>query len=117
MACSGIKCLCSHIVISQSVTYSDNVLAIDLPAGTYENGETYCLVIAQDIPIDTTIAADVVITIGGDTTTTYPLVNNNCTNIQACQIQTRVKYPLSQLGSSHLTLLKKKLASFSSTSC
>lgn len=93
MACSGIQCLCSHIVISQSVTYSNNVLTIDLPAGAYENGGTYCLVIAQDIPTDTTIAADVAITIGGDTTTTYPLVNNNCTNIQAYQIQTRVKYP------------------------
>ena len=93
MACCNISCLCSHIVLSQSVTFADGSLLIDLPAGAYENGGRYCLVIAQDIPEDTTIAADVAITIGGDTTTTYPLVNSNCTNIQACQISTRTKYP------------------------
>lgn len=93
MACCGITCLCNHIVLSQSVTFEDDTLLINLPAGAYENGEKYCLVIAQPIPTETTIAADVAITIGTDTTTTYPLVNNNCTNVQACQISTRTKYP------------------------
>ena len=81
MACSNIGCLCNHLVFSQSVTFTDGALLIDLPAGAYENGEKYCIVITQDIPVETTIAADVAITIGGDTTTTYPLVNSNCTNV------------------------------------
>lgn len=93
MACCKISCLCSHIVLSQEITFADGALTINLPAGAYENGGRYCLVIAQDIPVETTIAADVVITIGDDDTTTYPLVNNNCTNVQACQISTRTKYP------------------------
>lgn len=92
MACSNIGCLCNHLVFSQSVTFTDGALLIDLPAGAYENGEKYCIVITQDIPVETTIAADVAITIGGDTTTTYPLVNSNCTNVQACSITPRTRY-------------------------
>ena len=92
MACKNVGCLCRHLVISQSVTFSDGQLLIDLPAGAYENGEKYCIVVAQSIPTDTTIAADVVITIGGVTTTTYPLVNSNCTNVQACSITPKTRY-------------------------
>lgn len=92
MSCSNVGCLCKRLVFSQSVTFADGALLIDLPAGLYKNGEKYCIVIAQDIPVETTIAADVAITIGGDTTTTYPLVNNNCTNVQACSISTRTRY-------------------------
>lgn len=91
MACKCIGRLCNHFVISQSVTFSDGTLLIDLPSGNYENGEKYCIVIAQDIPVETTIAADVAITIGG-AAAQYPLVNNNCTNVQACLINTRTRY-------------------------
>ena len=92
MSCN-IQCLCNHIVISQNVSFTNNQLQINLPEGSYENNEKYCLVIAQDIPADTTIAADVVITIGDDTENTYALVNNNCVNIQAYQVSSRTKYP------------------------
>ena len=92
MACT-ISCLCSHIVLSQNVTFENNTLLIDLPENAYENEQRYCIVIAQPIPDTTTISADVAITIGGDTTTVYPLVNNNCANIQAYQVATRTKYP------------------------
>lgn len=92
MACKCVGSLCNHFIISQSVTFSDGTLLIDLPAGAYENGEKYCIVIAQDIPVETTIAADVAITIGGVATPTYPLVNNNCTNVQACSISPRTRY-------------------------
>lgn len=92
MACSNVSTICSHLVLSQSVSFTDGSLLIDLPAGAYENGEKYCIVVAQEIPSDTTISANVEITIGGDTTTTYPLVNNNCTNVQACNISSRTRY-------------------------
>lgn len=91
MSCPTSKCLCDKLVISQSVTFANNTLAINIPAGSYGNGCKYCLVIAQDIPTTTTIGANVVITIGSDTTT-YPLVNCDCTNVLACQIQTRTRY-------------------------
>lgn len=98
MACSRVSYLCNNIVISQAVTFTagtgtaPGTLAINVPAGSYANGCKYCLVVAQDIPTDTTINANVVITIGADTATTYPLVNFDGTNVQAAAISTRTKY-------------------------
>lgn len=92
MACSNIGCLCGRLVISQDVTFADDTLLINIPTGAYENGEKYCLIVAQPIPEETTIAARVAITIGDDTTTTYPLVNPNCTNVGACNIRERARY-------------------------
>ena len=91
MACSNVGCLCNHLVFSQAVTFADGTLTINIPAGSYANQEKYCIVIAQEIPTTTTIAADVVITIGDDTTE-YPLVNNNCTNVNAWELSTRTRY-------------------------
>lgn len=91
MACKNNYCLCNRLVISESVSFADNTLTINIPAGAYENREKYCIIIAQDIPTETTISANVVITIGDDTTT-YPLVNPNCTNVSACKLQSRTKY-------------------------
>lgn len=91
MSCPTSKCLCDKLIISQAVTFADNQLTINLPAGSYGNGEKYCIVVAQEIPAATTITANVVITIGSGTTT-YPLVNCNCTNVNACQLSTRKRY-------------------------
>ena len=91
MACSNVGCLCPHLVFSQSVSFTDNTLIINLPQRAYENKEKYCIVVAQEIPTETTIAASVVITIGEDTTQ-YPLVNSNCTNVSASQISSRTRY-------------------------
>ena len=92
MACSNIGNICNNMVFSESVTFTAPNLIIDIPAGSYANGQKYCIVIAQDIPTTTTIAANVVISIGGDTTTLYPLVNCNGTNVTAGQISTRTRY-------------------------
>ena len=91
MSCPTTKALCDNLIISQAVTFANNQLTINLPSGSYNNGQKYCLVIAQDIPEATTINANVVITIGTGTTT-YPLVNCNCTNVNACQITSRRRY-------------------------
>ena len=61
------------------------------PAGSYENGEKYCLVIAQAIPDATIINAPVVITIGTGTAT-YPLTKRNCAQVTAAMIRTRTRY-------------------------
>lgn len=98
MACSNVQKLCNNVVLSQSVTFAagtgtaPGTLTIDLPAGSYANGQKYCIVIAQAIPAATTITANVVFTIGGVTTTTYPLINCNGTNVQASAISTRTRY-------------------------
>lgn len=92
MSCPASKCLCERLVLSQEVTFEDNTLIINIPAGSYSNGCKYCIIVAQEIPDETTISANVVITIGDDTETTYPLVNCNCSNVNACQIETRTRY-------------------------
>lgn len=92
MACRDVKRLCEKLVISDAVTFADNTLTINIPAGSYSNREKYCIVVAQALPDTTTITAPVVITIGDDTTTTYPLMNCDCTTVYACSINTRTRY-------------------------
>lgn len=91
MNCSNSKRLCDKLIISDSVTFTDNTLIINIPDGTYTNCCKYCLVVAQTIPTTTTIAAPVVVTIGTGTTQ-YPLVNCAGAAVLACSINTRTRY-------------------------
>lgn len=83
--------LCDRLIISQAVTFTAPNLIINLPAGSYQNCEKYCIVVAQAIPDATTINAPVFITIG-DGTELYPL--NQCNGVQATAsgIRTRTRY-------------------------
>lgn len=91
MSCKPVCKLCKRFVISQAVTFADDTLTINLPAGDYTNGEKYCIVVAQSIPSTTTISAPVVITIGSGTVQ-YPLTKCNCAQVTACGIRTRTRY-------------------------
>ena len=91
MSCKPICKLCPRLVISQAVTFAAGTLTINLPAGSYANGCEYCIVVAQTIPTETTIAAPVVVTIG-DGTETYPLTTCGCAPVTACGIRTRTRY-------------------------
>lgn len=83
--------------------YSDNVsvvtvndvdtLVIDVPLQSFTNNQRGCIVITQNIPAAATINMPVAISIGGVTTTVYPVVNCNCANVVACQLRTRRRYP------------------------
>lgn len=89
--------LCPRYIISTAVTVvtvdGTDTLVIDIPAGTYQNHEKYCIVVAQAIPATATTTMPVAISIGGDTTTVYPLVcHKNCLQAVACQVSTRRKY-------------------------
>lgn len=89
--CKNICKLCDKLIISQSITFSDNTLIVDLPAGSYGNNCKYCIILAQTIPATTTIGANVVFTIGGGAVQ-YPLVNRCCRPVLAKAIRTRYKY-------------------------
>ena len=91
MACKTSCRLCPHLVISNAVTFANDTLTINIPAGSYQNGEKYCLVIAQALPDTTTINAPVVITIGAGTTA-YPLTDCNCAQATAESIHTRTRH-------------------------
>mgnify|MGYP006954149427 FL=1 len=92
LSCPNYKRLCDRLVISSGVTFANNTLVINIPQGNYANKEKYCIVVAQNLPDTTTITAPVVITIGTDTATTYPLLNGDCTNVTACAINRRTRY-------------------------
>lgn len=91
MACKNVCKLCRRLVLSSAVTFANNTLTINIPDGAYNDGEKYCIVLAQAIPAATTINAPVVVTIGTGTTQ-YPLVNRCCAQVTACAVRTRTKY-------------------------
>lgn len=91
MSCKPVCKLCDKLVLSQEVTFTGGNLVVNLPAGSYENGGKYCIVIAQAIPAATTINAPVVVTIGTGTEL-YPLTNRCCAQVTACGIRTRTRY-------------------------
>lgn len=85
--------LCKRLIISQAINYdaTTNTVIVDLPAGSYGNCCSYCIIFAQSIPASATINAPVVFSIGGGATQ-YPFLNCDCTPILASQIRTRRKY-------------------------
>ena len=91
MACKNVCRLCDRLIISQAVSFTGGNLVINLPAGSYQNGQKYCIVVAQAIPDATTINAPIYITIGTGTAL-YPLAKCNCAQVTACGIRTRTKY-------------------------
>ena len=91
MSCKTSCKLCKNLIISQSVTFTGGNLVINLPAGSYNDGCKYCIVVAQTIPATTTINAPVFITIGTGTQL-YPLNKCDCTQATACSIRTRTRY-------------------------
>lgn len=92
MACQTVCKLCKRLVISTAVAYTEGTgLVITIPAGSYEDGEKYCIVVAQAIPDDTIITAPVFIQIGAGTEL-YPLDKCDCSQAVACSIRTRTKY-------------------------
>ena len=101
--CNGNCKICSNAVISTAVSIITvdgvDTLVIDLPASAYGNQCKYCVIVAQTIPAAATINMPVAFSIGGDTTTVYPFLNCNCTQITACGVQSRTRYPVIVLTS------------------
>lgn len=96
MSCKASCRLCDKLVISQSVTIVTiagvDTVVIDLPARAYNDGCKYCVIIAQAIPTTATIGSPVAFSIGGDTTTVYPFVKCDCSQVTVCGIRTRTRY-------------------------
>lgn len=89
--CKNVCKLCPNLIISAGVSFTGGNLVINLPAGSYENGRKFCIVVAQSIPNTVTVNAPVYITIGTGAVL-YPLTNRCCAQITACSIRTRTKY-------------------------
>lgn len=88
---------CCNKVYSTSVTVGTvgtvPTLLINIPAQSFKNCQRGCIVLTQNIPNTATINMPVAITIGADTTNTYPVVSCNCSQVTACALRTRRRYP------------------------
>lgn len=89
--------LCPRFIPSNSITIitvdGTDTLVIDIPAGTYNNNCQYCIFLLQTIPEAATVNMPVAISIGGVTTTVYPLVCcKTCIQATASQVRTRTRY-------------------------
>lgn len=93
MACKNNAKLCNRLVVSTAVAYTAPNLVITIPAGSYQNCEKYCIVVAQNIPAATTLDAPVVIQIAGGTQL-YPVTTCNCAPLTARSIRSRWKYAM-----------------------
>lgn len=91
MSCKPVCQLCPHLIISTAVNFDGTNVIVALPAGSYQNGGKYCIVIAQSIPAAATINAPVAFSIGTGTER-YPLTTSCCRPVTACGIRTRTRY-------------------------
>ena len=90
--CKNVCKLCPKLILSTATTFTAGTgLVITIPEGAYNNGQKYCIVIAQTSPAETTISAPVFIQIGAGSVL-YPLDKCDCTQATACSIRTRTKY-------------------------
>ena len=89
--CGYIKRLCSRLVFSDTVTFVGGNLVIDLPAGSYNAGQEYCIVVSEAIPATTLRGAPVYFTIGGGAVL-YPFVSCNGTQLTERVIDSRTRY-------------------------
>lgn len=96
--CKNSCKLCKNLVISDSVTVVTvngvDTLLVDIPLRAYDSCKPVCVVVAQNIPTTATITMPVAISVGGVTTTVYPIVDCNCLQITACMLESRTRYKL-----------------------
>ena len=91
---------CPNLIFSDSVTIvtidGTDTLVIDIPGApsAYYNCRRICLAVTQAIPEAATLDMPVAISIAGVTTSVYPFVGCNCTQVTARQIDTHYKYKL-----------------------
>lgn len=89
--CGCIKKICDRMVYSDTVTFTAPNLIIDLPEGSYNNSERYCIVVTDAIPDATTINAPVFFTIGGGAVL-YPFVDCTGNQLTVRNLSTRYRY-------------------------
>lgn len=91
MVCNKVCRICKKAIYSQTISIVDDTLVIDIPADNYGNKCEYCLFIIDEIPDEATLNQLVAISIGGDTSTLYPLIRCDGVQVVAREIVERSK--------------------------
>lgn len=88
---------CPRKVYSAGITVETinavDTLVIDVPLQSFRNCQKGCLVLTQNLPVEATIVMPVAISIGGVITTVYPVVSCDCSQVTACALRPRRRYP------------------------
>lgn len=85
-------------ITPDAITFADGTLTINIPQWSYKSGCPYFLRLIDEIPSETTIGADVVITIGTGTVE-YPLLDCQGVQVTAERLRTGYSYPVAVVGS------------------
>lgn len=80
-------------VTEETITFAAGTLTINVPQRAFNSGCPYFLRLVDEIPAETTIGADVVITIGTGTVE-YPLLACDGTPVTAERIRSGYSYPI-----------------------
>ncbi len=80
------------------VAFADGTLTINLPQRAYNAGCPYFLRLEDPLPAETTIGAEVVITIGTGTVE-YPLLDMNGIPVTAERLRSGYSYPIAVVNS------------------
>lgn len=91
MSCKNCSKLCDRIRITTAVNIVGTTVVYNLPSGGYNDCETYCIILAQNVPNTAQIGASVAFSIGG-TAIQYPLVSCDCRPVSPCGIRGRRRY-------------------------
>lgn len=91
MSCKNCSKLCDRLRITTAVNIVGTTVVYNLPAGGYNDCETYCIILAQNVPSTAQIGASIAFSIGG-TAIQYPLVSCNCRPITSCGVRGRTRY-------------------------
>lgn len=101
---------CPRKIYSSSVTIvtvdGTPTLVIDVPQQSFNNCQRGCIVITQNIPVAATVAMPVAISIGGVTTTVYPVVSCDCSQVVVPMLRTRRRYPFKVVTNSTSAVFK-----------
>lgn len=84
-------------ITPDAIAFADGTLTINIPKWSYKSGCLYFLRLIGEIPAETTIGADVVITIGTGTVE-YPLLDCNGVQVTAERLRTGYSYPVAVVG-------------------
>ena len=80
-------------ITEESIAFATGTLTINIPQRAYNAGCPYFLRIVDEIPDETTIGAEVVITIG-ESTVEYPLLGCNGVALTAENLRSGYSYPV-----------------------
>lgn len=102
-------------VTEDSITFAAGVLTINVPQRVYSAGCPYFLRLVDEIPAETTIGSEVVITIGTGTVE-YPLLGCNGVALTAENLRSGYSYPMTVV-SNNTTGAFKLLAPIRHSKC